>query len=116
MNRETWLRLTLLAFGFALGTDVLGWLAIPILGLAWGIVGRGTARPALTAGLAAALAWTGVLLGSWVVGPIPLLAGKLGALTGLGGITWIAATILFPLSLAWSAATITHWITARREA
>jgi len=113
MTKPDVLRLSLLALAFALGTVALGWWTVPLLGLAWGIVGRGTARPALTAGVSATLAWGGLLLGSWVFGPIPLLAEKLGALTGLGGVTWVAVTILFPLSLAWSAATVVGRFTDR---
>ena len=56
------LRIVLLAIAFALGTWILGWWAVPLLGAAWGLLRRGTPRFA-TAFIAAALAGGALLAG-----------------------------------------------------
>ena len=61
----------------------------------------------MVAGLSAALAWDSLLIWDRLVGPVIPLAVKLGEITGLGGIAWIAATVLFPLVIAWAAAEVT---------
>ena len=101
------LRAVLLTLGFALGTAAFGWWAVPLVAVAWGVVGRDTKRPALVAGLSAALAWDALLIWDRLVGPVAPLALKLGQITGLPGIAWVAATVAYPLFIGWAAAEVT---------
>lgn len=101
------LRLLLLAGAFALGTYAFGWVAVPLVAAAWGGWAGDTSRPGLVAGTAAGLAWGVLLIWTGAAGPLPLLVARLGGVTGLPGITWIVATLLFPVALAWSAALLT---------
>jgi hypothetical protein len=69
-------------------------------------------RPDVTASLSASLGWSGLLVWTAFVGPLGTLAGKLGAVTGLPGFAWIAATLLFPATLAWPAALLASALAA----
>jgi len=101
-----WLRVALLSLAFAAVTAVLGWWGVPLLALIWGIVGRGTRRPALTAGLAGAAGWAILLAWSATSGPVGVLAGKLGGIAGMPGGLFVGLTILLPFALAFVAARI----------
>jgi len=102
------MRLVLLSLAFAAATLVFGWWSTPLLGLAWGFLGRGTSRPALAAGLAASTGWVLLLGWSAALGPVPLLAGKLGAIAGMPGMVFVALTVLLPFLLAFAAARVTR--------
>ena len=100
------IRITLLSLAFIAVTAVFGWWGVPLLGLTWGIVGRSTARPALTAGTAAGLAWALILAWSAVVGPVGALAGKLGGIASAPGAVFVGLTLLLPVALASLAARV----------
>ncbi|MSR07804.1 MAG: hypothetical protein EXR93_12180 [Gemmatimonadetes bacterium] len=100
------LRLVLLGGAIALGTWAFGWLAVPVIAAVWGGWVRDTPRPGLVPATAAGLGWGILLIWTGAVGPLPALVAKLGGITGLPGISWIVATLFFPVALAWSAAVL----------
>jgi hypothetical protein len=100
------LRIAFLSLAFIGATFVFGWWGVPLLGLTWGIVGRSTVRPALTAGSAAGLAWALILGWSATVGPVGALAGKLGGITSTSGAVFVGLTLLLPMALASLAARV----------
>jgi hypothetical protein len=87
---------------FALGTAGIAWWTVPLVAGAWGWVGSGTRLPALTAALAAAIAWGATLLWSAVQGPVPVLVTRLGEVAGVNGGWFVSATLLLPF--VWAAA------------
>ena len=99
-------RIALLSLAFIAATVVFGWWGVPLLGLSWGIVGRSTARPALTAGCSAGLSWALILAWSAMVGPVGALAGKLGGIASTPGAVFLALTLLLPVALASLAARV----------
>lgn len=107
-------RVLLVALAVAVGTVVLDWWAVPIVGLVWGLVAPPNTRPVTTAGLGAALGWL-VLLG-WMGlhGPIVALAGKTGAVLGIGGWGLLGAAVLYPTLLGAAAAGLGAAARARR--
>ncbi len=90
----------------AVGTVLLGWWVVPLVGAAWGVTRRPGSWPALEAGLGGVLGW-GVLLG-WVAtrGPLWRLAGEVGGLLGLPAGGFIGITLLYGGLLAGSAAAL----------
>jgi len=116
------LRIVLLGAAFALATVALGWIAVPIVGLLWGLIARDTQRPALTAGAAALaawailLAWTAVVARLWAlltrlagvfefpgVGILLVTLALAATLAGLGAVVGTSLSSMFRSSLAHSA-------------
>ena len=95
--------LMILTSALALGTAVVGWWSVPVLGLAYG-VWTGERRAGATAGISAFLAWSALMLWNWFEGPLAELSESLGAVMGLPGWTLLIVTVLFPTVLAWTAA------------
>jgi hypothetical protein len=106
-------RLILLAAAFALATAAIGWWTVPVVAALWGVMGGTLRRVSLTSALAAALGW-GILL-AWgaMRGPVAELAGKLGGVMQLPPFVLVAATIVFPALLAWSATVVARAATRR---
>lgn len=101
------LRVALLAAAFALGTYAFGWWAVAVVGVAWGVMNPGMPRVALRAGVAAAVAWGGLLAMPAVAGaPMAAFATKLAAVMQVPAWGLLAAELLFPGALAWSAAVV----------
>ena len=100
-------RIGLLTIAVALGTAFLGWWAVPAIGLAWGLIEwrAPTAKPVITAALAAGLAWDALLIWSGIVGPIARLASRLGGVMGMPGWVLLLTTLIYPVVLASAAAT-----------
>jgi hypothetical protein len=106
-------RLILLAAAFALATAAFGWWTVPLVAALWGLMAGTLRRASLTSTLAAALGW-GILLGWGAMhGPVVELARKLGGVMQLPPLVLVAATIVFPALLAWSA-TVVARAAARR--
>jgi hypothetical protein len=105
------LRLLGLGLLAAVGTVLLGWWVVPLIGAGRGVARRPGSWPALEAGLSAGLGW-GVLLG-WVAtrGPLWRLAGDVGGLFGLPPAGLIGITLLFGGLLAGSAAALASAVT-----
>lgn len=108
-------RLLLLALAFALGTVVLGWWAVPVIGLAWGVIDRSRPAAAWIAALAAGLGWDGLLSWAGVEGPIGRLAAQVGSIMGIPGWGLVVATLLLPMLLAGTAAMVGAGIAGKRE-
>ena len=95
------LRLVILAICVALGTVLVGWWSVPLVGALYGVVSRGTARPGRGAALAAALAWGGYLAITALGGaPVWALATRLAQSMELPAWGLLAATLGFPAVLA----------------
>lgn len=87
------MRLTLLAAAFALATVALGWIGVPVVALLWGVIGSTTARPAISAGAAALLAWAVLLTWTAFVGRLPALLHRLGGILPVHGTILLLATL-----------------------
>ncbi len=90
-----------LALVLAAGTWMGGWWAVPMGAAVWGLF-RGPHR-AWMAGLAAGLAWGGLLL-TLPIGPLYRVAGRLGAVFSLPGPALLGLALLYAVLLGWSAA------------
>jgi hypothetical protein len=107
------LRIGLLAAAFALGTTVLGWVAVPLAAGMWGLIDRNGAVPGRVAALAATLAWGTLLMIQLSTGRAGELASGLGGSLGVPAILIVVVTLALPAILAWSSAT-TVWLVANR--
>jgi hypothetical protein len=87
---------------FTLGTWLLGWWTVPVVAVLFGVQRM---RPALV-GLAATVAWLALLVVDASGGSITRLAGVLSGVMGLPAPVLYLATVLFPLLVAWSAASV----------
>ena len=98
-------RVLILAILIALGTVLLAWWIVPVLGLVYGLVSRKTERPGSVAAAAAVLAWGGYLtivgLGGASVGAF---GRGLARSMELPGWSFHLATMVFPALLAGTAA------------
>ncbi|HVZ78858.1 MAG TPA: hypothetical protein VG818_12825 [Gemmatimonadaceae bacterium] len=110
------LRSLLLAAAFAIATWAFGWWAVPLLGLAWGAVAFDSRFAGATAAWGAGLGWLGLLAWEAARGaPIVSFGGRLAAAMQLPlAALWIAE-VLFPVLVAWSAATLAAALRSRRS-
>ena len=99
---RTAVRLAMLGSAYAIGTFWLGWWSVPVIAVAWGLMASRTPGAVLHSTLAAALAWTALLLWSTLSGPLPTIANQLGGAMGLSPMVLVVVTLLFPAVLAWS--------------
>jgi len=106
MSRRFVLQVVLLGIAFALATAVLGWVTVPVLALLWGVVARESERPAAAASLAAALGWALLLVWIAAHGPVAAVARRTAGAMGMPPLAFYALSILFPLVVAWAAATL----------
>jgi hypothetical protein len=86
----------------AVATWLIGWWAVPVVGL---IAGLAHASPRGVAG-AASLAWAALLAVDVMSASFAHLTGILSGIMGIPGLALIILTIVFPALLGWSAATI----------
>ena len=96
----------LLAAAFALGTWILGWWAVPLLGAIWGMLRRGRPRFA-SAFAAAALAWAALLAFDAARGPMGRLTTVMGGIFWMPGPVLLLVTLLFAALLAACASQVT---------
>ncbi len=115
MTARTRLRSVLLTLAFVVGTAVFGWLAVPLIGLAWDVLTheRGVGG-AWTAALAATLAWAALLLWTASQGPAAVLLLTLGRVLHAPPVMLVVLTLIFPAALAWSAAAVGESLRAVR--
>lgn len=99
------LRIVLLATAFALGTWILGWWAVPLLGAVWGLMRRGMPRFA-SAFIAAALAWSALLAFHATGGSMGRLTIVMGGIFSVPGAAMLVITVLFAALLAGCAAQV----------
>jgi hypothetical protein len=95
----------LLAAAFAIGTWILGWWAVPLIGAAWGVLQRGRPR-FVTAFAAAALAWALLLAYDAVGGAMGGLTTTLGGIFMMPGALLLLVTLLYGALLAGCAAQV----------
>ncbi|MBL8959689.1 MAG: hypothetical protein JNJ98_07550 [Gemmatimonadetes bacterium] len=101
----TALRLVILAVAMTLGTVLLHWWVVPVLAFAYGVVARDTARPAVLAMVAAAVAWGGYLaILSFGGAPVGRFGADLASAMQLPSPVPLLATLLFPAAMAGPAA------------
>lgn len=98
-------RVALLSVAIGIGTWVLGWWAVPLLGAVWGVLQRGRPR-FLTAFAAAAVAWATLLAFDALRGAMGRLAGVLGGIFMMPGAALLAVTVLYAALLAGCAAQV----------
>ncbi len=99
----TFLKILIIAIVMTIGTVLVGWLAVPVLGAAYGVLAarQRDRRPGRQAALAAALAWGGYLGMSGFGGaPVISFGVMLGRAMQLPAATPWIATLLFPAVLA----------------
>lgn len=107
------LGILMLAAAFALGTMVIGWWAVPVIGAAWGLAAAPDKKPARVAGLSALLGWTALLLTASQQGPALWVAASVGTIMQTGTAGFVSLMLLFPLALAASAAGVTSSFRAK---
>lgn len=101
----TFIRTLLLAAAFALGTWILGWWAVPLIGAAWGLMRRRRAR-FLDAFAAAAIAWVALLAFDAARGPLGRLTTVMGGIFLMPGVLVLVVSVLFAALLAGCAAQV----------
>jgi hypothetical protein len=107
-------RLALLTLAFALGTYAVGWIAVPAIGFAWGVMAASTARTPARAGVAALLAWALLLIVPNLFGaPTLRFSVQLAAAMNLPWWGLWMAELVFPLAAAWGAASLAAAVAAR---
>ena len=109
------LRIMLLAAAFALGTWILGWWAVPVLGATWGVLRRGMPRFG-SAFAAAAIAWALLLAFDALRGPMDRLSTVMGGIFSMPGAVLLMITVLYAGLLAGCAAQVTGFTPAARRA
>ncbi len=106
----------LLALAFGAGSWVAWWM-VPVVAGLWGMLRPAVPRPAAMAAAAAALAAVAWLLAD-AAAPTDFgaLAGPMGVLMSLPAVVVLAAAVLFPALLAWSAAAVAAALRPRATA
>src|SRR5687767_10236673 len=99
-------RIALLSLAFAIGTAIAGWWAVPVLAIVWGLLERGSHRPAVAAALAAVLGWGLLLVWSAASGRFAPLVTAVGGIAQVPGVALLILTFAFSGALAWSAARV----------
>jgi hypothetical protein len=105
MSARTIVKFVLLAEAFAVTTFGLGWWSVPLVAAAWGLASR-SPRRAMFAGLAALGGWASLLLLDVARGPVGTMGSQLAGVMKLPAFALYALTLIFPLLLAWCAATL----------
>ncbi|MCZ6917907.1 MAG: hypothetical protein O7I93_14110 [Gemmatimonadetes bacterium] len=104
--RRRVLQIVVLSAAFAVTTIAIGWLAVPLLAVVWGVVARAEHRPAQAAALGAALGWSWLLGWNAAVGEAGELARRAGGVFGLPGFGFVLLTPAYALVMAWGAAAV----------
>lgn len=100
----TIIRLILLALAFGAGTWAFGWWAVPAVAALWGLIARGANGSAVTAAVAAVLAWGAVLGFDAVGGRLGVLLARVAPLFTVPALALVGAALALAALLAWSAA------------
>src|SRR6476620_8260453 len=105
MSARTIVKFILLAEAFAVTTFGLGWWSVQLVAAAWGLASRST-RKAMFASFAALGGWASLLLLDVARGPVGTMGSQLGGVMKLPAFALYALTLIFPMLLAWCAATL----------
>ena len=90
-----------LVVAFGLATWVFGWLAVPALAIAFGVVAARTRAPLESLG-ASLVAWVVMLAVQAARGPADQVARTLGGVIGIPAWAVVLITLVFGAVLAWS--------------
>jgi len=102
----TFVRVGAAGLATVLGTMLLGWWCVPIVGMASGLLCRTSRAAVVEAAGGAALGWAAILAGSALSGPIWVVAQRVGPVFGLPAAGFVALPLMFPALLAGSAALV----------
>ena len=106
-------RVALLGVAIAIGTWILGWWAVPLLGAVWGVLRRGQPR-FWTAALAGAVGWWLLMLYDAALGPVGTMGTLLGGIFSIGAWGMVVLMYVFPFLLAGCAAQVAGAVPAVR--
>ncbi len=99
-------RVIVLGIVMAALTWFIGWWGVLIGSIGWGLVAETHTNPARTAALAAAGAWSVLLLSTAMQGPVWTLAEMLSGIFGMPAVGLLVVTVMFPALLALSSAAL----------
>ena len=102
---RSFLGLLSLVLAFALATWGFGWLAVPVVAIAFGALASRTRTPLESLG-ASLLAWLALLAAQAARGPVDQVARTLGGIVGVPAWVMPVVTLLFGAALAWSGAVL----------
>ena len=105
MSARTIVKFVLLAEAFAVTTFGLGWWSVPLVAAVWGLASR-SPRKAVFAAFAALGGWGSLLLLDVARGPVATMGSQLGGVMRLPAFALYVLTLIFPMLLAWCAATL----------
>jgi hypothetical protein len=108
-------RLVLLAAGFGLGTEWLGWWGVVAVGFGAGLLLPRSARPVRLVSLAAGLGWAALLARSAVAPGFGPLLGRMEQLLQVPAPVLLGVTLVFPICAAGAAALVAVGLTARQR-
>ncbi|MCE9603137.1 MAG: hypothetical protein K8S21_13110 [Gemmatimonadetes bacterium] len=111
MKRLPWFAGAVVAI--ALGTWVVGWWIVPIVGAAWGWVKRTDPATPLLAGVAGMLAWAILLVVSANGAPAGSVSATVGQAMRVGPGALVALTLAYPGLLAASGAALARAVGRR---
>jgi hypothetical protein len=92
-----------LFLAFGLGTWLVGWWAVPVIALGWGLLTVGRIRSWIP-GISAALAWSVLLAADARSGALGRLLVRLAGVLHTQEVVPVLLTLVFPGFLAWSGA------------
>lgn len=98
-------RAAIVALATAMGTALLGWWTVPLVGAGWALLPM-VRRPVIEAAFGAGLGWAGLLALTATRGDMGRAAERVGGALNLPGAWLIAVTIVFASFLAGSAAVV----------
>ncbi len=89
-----------------IGTVLLGWVSVPVVGALAGVASRELRVPPLWIGVAGLVAWGAILAWQGLGGAMGAVAGTLGGVLGVPGVVPVLATLALAFVLAWTAAIV----------
>lgn len=102
----SYLRAGAVALGTIVGTMLLGWWSVAVVGLASALASRPGRTAVIEAGGGAALGWAAILAGSSLSGPVWAVAQRVGPVFGVPALGFVIIALVFPALLAGSAALV----------
>ena len=105
MTRQLAARTLVVAVAFAAATAI-GWWALPVAAAGFGALTARDRAGAVVAGVAAILAWSGLLIYNAVLGPVGTIANTLGGVLQMQAVAVYALTLAFAGLIAVCAAIV----------
>ena len=104
------LRTLLVALAMA-AASVISWWDVAVAGALYGALTARDRSGPLVAGVGAALAWTGILLGDAAVGPVGTVAATLGGVLQIRPVAVYVVTVAYAALIALCAAVVARAVT-----